>query len=83
LAIAAMAAQHVMLTLPAIVEGNQQTTAHMVGDIVAEPLPIAQGPTWGVPSLPGLGVLVDDGALGAAVQAYERDGQFLPYQMET
>jgi len=83
LAIAAMAAQHVMLTLPAIVEGNQQTTAHMVGDIVTEPLPIAQGPTWGVPSLPGLGVLVDDGALGAAVQAYERDGQFLPYQMET
>jgi len=83
LAIAATAAHHVMLTLPAIVEGNQQTTAHMVGDIVAEPLPIAKGPTWGAPTLPGLGVEVDAAALGAAAQDYERDGQFLPYQMAT
>lgn len=83
LAIAATAAHHVMLTLPAIVQGNQQTTAHMVGDVVAEPLPIATGPTWGAPTVPGLGVLVDDAALGAAAQDYERDGQFLPYQMAT
>ncbi len=83
LAIAATAAHHVMLTLPAIVQGNQQTTAHMVGDVVAEPLPIAAGPTWGAPTVPGLGVLVDDAALGAAAQDYERDGQFLPYQMAT
>ena len=83
LAIAATAAHHVMLTLPAIVEGNQQTTAHMVGDIVAEPLPLAKGPTWGAPTLPGLGVEVDAAALGAAAQDYERDGQFLPYQMAT
>jgi glucarate dehydratase len=80
LAISATAAQHVMLTLPAIVEGNQQTTAHMVGDIVAEPLPIAEGPTWGTPTVPGLGVLVDVDALGAAAESYDRDGQFLPYQ---
>jgi glucarate dehydratase len=83
LAIAATAAHHVMLTLPAIVQGNQQTTAHMVGDVVAEPLPIATGPTWGAPTVPGLGVLVDGAALGAAAQDYERDGQFLPYQMVT
>ncbi len=83
LAIAATAAHHVMLTLPAIVEGNQQTAAHMVGDIVAEPLPLAKGPTWGAPTLPGLGVEVDAAALGAAAQDYERDGQFLPYQMAT
>jgi glucarate dehydratase len=81
LGIAATAAQHVMLTLPAIVEGNQQTSAHMVGDIVTEKLPIAEGPTWGVPTLPGLGAIVDDNALDAAAQAYQRDGQFLPYQM--
>jgi L-alanine-DL-glutamate epimerase-like enolase superfamily enzyme len=81
LGIAATATQHVMLTLPAIVEGNQQTSAHMVGDIVTKKLPIAEGPTWGVPTLPGLGAIVDDNALGAAAQAYQRDGQFLPYQM--
>lgn len=81
LGIAATAAQHVMLTLPGIVEGNQQTSAHMLGDIVAERLPIVDGPTWGVPNEPGLGVTVAPDALDAAVEAYHRHGQFLPYQM--
>jgi glucarate dehydratase len=81
LGIAATAAQHVMLTLPAIVEGNQQTAAHMVGDVLSERLPIVDGPTWGVPSAPGLGVTVDEGAFDEAAQNYQRDGQFLPYQM--
>jgi glucarate dehydratase len=81
LGIAATAAQHVMLTLPGIVEGNQQTSAHMLGDIVAERLPIVDGPTWGVPNEPGLGVTVAPDALDAAVEAYRRHGQFLPYQM--
>ena len=60
LGLAAAASHHVMLTLPAIVEGNQQTTAHMVGDIVKGRLPIMDGPTWGVPIEPGLGVEIDD-----------------------
>jgi L-alanine-DL-glutamate epimerase-like enolase superfamily enzyme len=81
LGIAATAAQHVLLTLPAIVEGNQQTSAHMMGDILATPVPIAEGPTWGVPMEPGLGVTIDDDAFGAGVEAYQRNGQFLPYQM--
>jgi glucarate dehydratase len=81
LGIAATAAQHVMLTLPAIVEGNQQTAAHMVGDVLSERLPIVDGPTWGIPSAPGLGVTVDEGAFDEAAQNYQRDGQFLPYQM--
>lgn len=80
LGIAATAAHHVMLTLPAIVEGNQQTAAHMRGDILHEPLPIARGPRWGVPTGAGLGVAIDEDALGRAAEAYSRDGQFLPYQ---
>ena len=80
LGIAAAAAHHVMLTLPAIVDGNQQTTAHMVGDVV-DRLPIADGPTWGRPTGPGLGVSIDQGALGLAAEAYRRDGQYWPYQM--
>jgi hypothetical protein len=70
-----------MLTLPAVVEGNQQTTAHMRGD-VTEPLPIAAGPDWGVPLEPGLGVKIDSDALAAAVAAFDRDGQFWPFQDE-
>lgn len=79
LGIAATAAHHVTLTLPSVVQGHQQTTAHMVGD-VTRPLPIADGPIWGTPSEPGLGVVIDDEALGAAVEAFERDGQFWPFQ---
>ena len=81
LGLAAAASHHVMLTLPAIVEGNQQTTAHMVGDIVKGRLPIMDGPTWGVPIEPGLGVEIDDDALARAVEDYQRDGQFWPFQM--
>jgi L-Ala-D/L-Glu epimerase len=79
LGIAATAAHHVMLTLPAVVEGNQQTTAHMKGD-VTEALPIATGPEWGVPLEPGLGVRIDSDALAAATAAFDRDGQFWPFQ---
>jgi glucarate dehydratase len=81
LGLAAAAAHHVMLTLPAIVEGNQQTSAHMKGDIVKGRLPIMDGPTWGVPIEPGLGVDIDDDALAHAVEDYQRDGQFWPFQM--
>jgi glucarate dehydratase len=83
LGIAATAAQHVMLTLPAIVEGNQQTAAHMVGDVLKERLAIADGPTWAIPTGPGLGIAIDDDALNEAQSNYQRDGQFLPYQSAT
>jgi L-alanine-DL-glutamate epimerase-like enolase superfamily enzyme len=81
LGLAAAAAHHVMLTLPAIVDGNQQTSAHMVNDIVKGRLPIMDGPTWGVPIEPGLGVEIDDDALARAVEDYQRDGQFWPFRM--
>jgi glucarate dehydratase len=79
LGIAATAAHHVTLTLPSVVQGHQQTTAHMKGDIT-RPLPLAEGPVWGLPSEPGLGVVIDEDALDAAVAAFERDGQFWPFQ---
>ena len=79
LGIAATAAHHVTLTLPSVVEGHQQTTAHMKGDIVRA-LPIAEGPVWGLPQSPGWGLEIDDEALDAAVEAFERDGQFWPFQ---
>ena len=80
LGIAATASHHVMLTLPGVVLGNQQTRAHMNGDILSQPIPIVDGPTWGVPTAPGLGVAIDEEFLGAAADAYARDGQFWPYQ---
>jgi hypothetical protein len=70
-----------MLTLPGIVEGNQQTSAHMVGDVITERLPILDGPTWPVSTNAGLGVTVNSDALAAATNAYARDGQFRPFQM--
>jgi hypothetical protein len=70
-----------MLTLPSIVAGNQQTAAHMVGDVVSERLPIVDGPTWGTPSVPGLGVAIDESEFDAAAANYQHDGQYLPYEM--
>jgi glucarate dehydratase len=79
LGIAAAAAQHVLLTLPNIVEGNQQTAYMMTGDILTEPIPISAGPTWGLPEGPGLGIDVDQDGLAEAAKRYQVDGQFLPY----
>jgi L-alanine-DL-glutamate epimerase-like enolase superfamily enzyme len=82
LGLAAAAAQHLLLTLPNVVDGNQQTAHVMAGDVLAAPLPIASGPRWGVPDGPGLGVDVDPDALRDAARRYEREGQYLPYQRE-
>jgi L-Ala-D/L-Glu epimerase len=79
-AIAAAAAQHVMLTLPSIVDGNQQTSAHMEGDLAA--IPIADQPDWAADEAAGLGIVVDEDGLGEAAERYLRDGQFLPYQLD-
>jgi hypothetical protein len=51
----------------------------MAGDILAERLPIADGPSWGVIEGAGLGVTVDEAKLAAAHAAYLRDGAFMPY----
>ncbi|GAB2823102.1 mandelate racemase/muconate lactonizing enzyme family protein [Alpinimonas psychrophila] len=78
--IAATAAHHVLLTLPKIVEGNQQTSAHMTADL--SEVPIKDGPKWGLPIAPGLGVEIDQDQLADASARYQRDGQFLPYQLD-
>lgn len=80
LGIAASACQHAMLTLPAIVEGNQQTATQMTADVVATPLPITSSPRWGRPEGPGLGIEVDEQALHEAANRYRDIGQLLPYQ---
>ena len=80
LGLAAAAGQHVLLTLPNIVAGHQQTAHVMAADVLTAPLPIATGPTWGVPEGPGLGVEVDADAVAEAARRYRLEGQFLPYQ---
>ena len=60
LGIAAAAAHHLLLTLPNLVDGNQQTAHMMQDDILKGPLPIASGPDWGIPVGSGLGIEVDE-----------------------
>src|SRR5260370_3416903 len=49
LGIFATACHHIVLTLPNGVDGYHQTAHMMTDDIVAEPIPIACRPAWGVP----------------------------------
>lgn len=76
--IAAAAGQHMMLSLPNVAPGVQQTAAVMQDDVLATRLPIADGPAWGLIEAPGLGVDVDEDKLAKYAEAYRRDGQFLP-----
>lgn len=82
LGLAAAAAQQVLLTLPSIVDGNQQTATHVTGDILVEPLPIATGPDWGISETPGLGVEVDPAAVEDAAGRFVTEGPYLPYQLD-
>ena len=80
LGIAATASHHALLTLPNIVEGNQQTAQVMSDDILTSRLAIADGPIWGTPEGAGLGVDVDEGKLARHHEEYLRHGQILPYK---
>ncbi len=82
LGLMAAAAHHVCLTLPNLVQGNQQTAAMMADDILTQRLPIAEGPRWGVPEGVGLGVEVDEEKVAMYHALYREQGQFLPYQAE-
>src|SRR5262249_4312180 len=83
LGIAAAAAHHVLLTLPRIVEGHQQTATMMADDILNDPLPISRQPRWGLPSGSGLGIQVDGEKLARYHDNYRRIGQYLPYQTDS
>jgi glucarate dehydratase len=80
LGITAAACQHVLLTLPNLVEGHQQTAQMMVHDVLTEPIPIATGAHWGVIDGAGLGVEVDADAVAEAAGRYRSEGQYLPWQ---
>ena len=79
LGIAAAAGHHMLLTLPNVAKGNQQTAMMMTDDLLKEALPIATGPRWGLIERPGLGVEIDEAKLARYHDAFRRDGQFLPY----
>jgi glucarate dehydratase len=80
--IGAAAAHHLLLTLPNLVDGSQQTATIMLEDILTEELPIASGPRWGKIDRPGLGVEVDLERLRHLNDLYHREGQFLAYNQE-
>jgi glucarate dehydratase len=80
--IGAAAAHHLLLTLPNMVEGSQQTATIMVHDLLTEELPITSGPRWGRIEAPGLGVNVDPNKLRHLNELYEREGQFLTYNVQ-
>lgn len=79
LGITAQACHHILLTLPNVVDGNQQTAHMMTDDIVVEAIPITSGPDWGVPDKPGIGVEIDLAKLAKYHELYRRRGQFQPY----
>ena len=79
LGIVATASHHILLTLPNLVDGHQQTAHMMQDDILKEPVPIASGPDWGVPGGVGLGIEIDEEKLGKYHEQYQRIGQFVPY----
>jgi len=79
LGLAAAAGHHMMLSVPSIADGAQQTAAMMEDDILSAAIPIATGPVWGLIEGPGLGVDVDEVKIQRYHEAYLRNGQFLPY----
>lgn len=80
LGLMAAASHHLCLTLPNLVDGNQQTAALLQDDILSAPLPLASSPNWGIPAGPGLGVEVNEAKVLQYSQLYRKIGQFLPYQ---
>jgi len=79
LGITATACHHILLTLPNVVDGNQQTAHVMTDDVIVGTVPITHGPDWGVPSGVGIGVDVDEEKLGRYHELYAQRGQFMPY----
>jgi L-alanine-DL-glutamate epimerase-like enolase superfamily enzyme len=82
LGIFAAANQHVLLTLPRINDGNQQTAQMMRDDVLTSTIPIATGPSWGILEEPGLGVEVDEDKVATYHANYLAVGQYLPYQLD-
>jgi L-alanine-DL-glutamate epimerase-like enolase superfamily enzyme len=54
----------------------------MTDDIVVETIPISNGPDWGVPERPGIGVEIVPEKLAKYHELYRQRGQFVPYDPE-
>jgi L-alanine-DL-glutamate epimerase-like enolase superfamily enzyme len=78
--IASTAAHHVLLTLPNVVDGNQQSHQDLGDDVVVDQLPIRTSPRWGPPAGPGLGIRVDEEKVAKYRRLFDKYGQYLPYQ---
>lgn len=83
LGVAAAAMHHACLTLPNLVDGNQQTAQILMDDVLSNPLPIASSPDWGVIEEPGIGIEVDADKVAHFHKNYLDKGQFLPYSTAT
>jgi L-Ala-D/L-Glu epimerase len=79
LGLTAAAGQHVMMAAPNAALGNQQTAQIMEDDILTEPVPIIDKPTWGRIDRPGLGVDVDEDKLMRFHESYRKHGEFPTY----
>jgi glucarate dehydratase len=76
--IALTAAQHILLTLPNVVEGNQQAYQFLSDDVLAEPLPIRTGPRFGPPSGSGLCLRIDEAKVARFRRHFDKHGQYVP-----
>jgi L-alanine-DL-glutamate epimerase-like enolase superfamily enzyme len=75
----AAAGQHAMLAAPNAAAGSQQTAQMMEDDILTKPIPIAEGPRWGLIEGPGLGVEVDEDKLRRFDADFRKRGDFPTY----
>jgi len=79
LGIAAAAVHHVLLTVPNLIDGNQQTAHMMSDDILKETIPPTFQPNWNAPPGTGTCVAVDEDKVAHYHELYRERGQFLPY----
>ena len=80
--IAAAAAHHILLTLPNVVDGNQNSYDTLSDDVLVERLPIRSEPRWGAPRGAGLCIRVDEAKVRRFRDLFEKYGQYLPYRPE-
>jgi L-alanine-DL-glutamate epimerase-like enolase superfamily enzyme len=79
LGLSAAVSQHMMLAIPNACDGNQQNAQILADDILAERIPISEGPRWGLLDRPGLGVEVDEDKVRSYRDRFLDDGEFVPH----